>query len=346
MTTYAELIQQEPRYIKIARDQALTWDTDDYGVALVDDPSNVTDADVFQYLYHHPSMTPEGKRILEGINRDRKGGLITRLQSALVDPRNEKAFQPIWRVLTDASITQKGGKNTLLYSPKSMQSLYKTQSDIYDDYGIFKGFGWKNSPSVSRVWLNPNAHWKNYLPFRGKIDKAIRDKIYKVTANEVIFGNRENEPLDLSNKEWYNGKESTGGPLKWPGAQQGGMHYVAPALAAGVPLALIGGMMSKRNPLMTGLGILGAAGIAGAAYGMAKDKNWKGWSPVEKFTNYYDNAFRKQSSVEHGLPYTIDNASPSTYLTELALGSLGESSESTKGLPYYPSSSPSDTSIY
>lgn len=347
MTTYAELIQQPPRYIKAAQiKKALAWDTDDHGVAIVDDPSSVSDADVFQYLYHHQDMTPAGKKLLEAINNDRYGGLIVRLQSEIANPRNAEAARPIWKILSNAAISQKGGAKTLLYSPQSMHSLYNTQSDIYDGYGVFKDFGWENSPSISRMWLNPSAKWKRWIPFNSKIEKALREKIYNTTANGVVFGPRQEDKLDLSDKEWYKKKNGYGGPSDLPDKDYGGMHYVAPALAAGAPLAVVGGMMSKKKPFMTGLGILGAAGLAGAAYGMAKDKGWKGFGPVESMTKYYDNAFRKQSSAEHGLPYAIDDTTPSAYLTELALGGFGKAAECPECLPYYPSSCPSDTGIY
>lgn len=73
------------------------------------------------------------------------------------------------------------------------------------------------------------------------------------------------------------------------GAQAGGdqqnpsmWSYMLPALAAGAPLALLGGLGGGSK---WGLGLLGAAGLAGLGYGMARHNGWDGWSPINNFAD-------------------------------------------------------------
>lgn len=311
------------------------------GVALLDQYAPATtDEDVFRYLYNHSAMSEQGRKIFDEINNDRQGNIVNRIQGVLIDPKNKDAFRGIWKVLTNASISQRNGQRTLLYSNPGMRQLYTTQAGHYSTTRVpYLGI------PFDKFWMGKNRWW-SYLPFGwgDKADDKVRDVVYNITAgnpDSVVYGMR--DPADT---KWEEPSGTPAKKLELPSNENGGMHYVTPALVAGAPLAILGGMMAKKRPLMTGIGILGAAGLAGAAYGMAKDKNWKGWAPVESLTASFDDMFRKKGSVEHGLTNTIDNATPSAYLAELALGGFRETTECPKCLPDHTGSSPADTRIH
>lgn len=65
-------------------------------------------------------------------------------------------------------------------------------------------------------------------------------------------------------------------------------NYMLPALAAGAPLALLGGLGGGKG---MGLGLLGLAGLGGLGYGYARSQGWDGWSPVENMANMMNGWF-------------------------------------------------------
>ena len=129
--------------------------------------------------------------------------------------------------------------------------------------------------TISRI-----GHYTGFAATKDQIGNAPVEEVQKYmngTAPQQGQPQQTQSPSGQAPATQPNGAQAGGSqqnPSMW--------NYMLPALAAGAPLALLGGLGGGSK---WGLGLLGLTGLAGLGYGMARQNGWEGWDPINNFAN-------------------------------------------------------------
>ena len=105
---------------------------------------------------------------------------------------------------------------------------------------------------------------------------ALPDSLLESTYSDMFNPGSRAMTSGETPQQQQNQQQQTGeSPSLW--------NYLAPALAIGAPMALLGGLGGGGK---AGLGLLGLATLGGLGYGYARQNGWiKGWEPLDNFAN-------------------------------------------------------------
>jgi len=220
---------------------------------------NWTDATSIQQLY-----LASDPKTREYINdwRSQHGGKINALQLLMRAGASGEPNRHLWGMIASNAVDEWAGKRTGLFSAPGMQNIRSSALNALRDMDATPG-GWFGLRAG--YYMLPDS-W-----YRGPLADAIREGILTKDSADPAQGSFRHKPKAYT-----------------PDI----MHYTAPAMALGAPVAL-GGILAGK-PL---LGLTGAAviGAAGAGYGAARQNGWKGWEPINSAADSFNGLFSSKT---------------------------------------------------
>lgn len=238
----------------------------------------LNDLETMQLIYS--MATDEEKKRFKELFDKRKGYSLNMLQADLVSDETFKS-NLIKQLSLAAQQEARQQGSTAIYTNPTLRGLYDTQKAIYDKK-MGKGAFQKallNTPGLN--WLTAN------FPGYGIVDQT-RSTMTNVDPN-----------LNWKNINNTTDRRDTWDPLPEKHNGGGDIEYVAPALAVGAPLALLGGM---QGGVGAGIGLLGLAGLAGYGYGYGKTRGWKGWDWADKAGDKINGMFSGKPAATPTVP--------------------------------------------
>lgn len=155
-----------------------------------------------------------------------------------------------------------------------------------------------NLDSLKASLVDKIKPYENYMPFLQKADRILGGRVayYGSKVDPRAAALNPDAAPDAAVAEVFRTEvmpKVFDGKLPWkskvthrvskPAAQPAHeLSYVAPALLAGAPLALLGGALGGHR---VGFGTLAAAGLAGLGYGMYREHTGKGFEPIDNWVN-------------------------------------------------------------
>lgn len=212
-------------------------------------------------------LDPQTRREIDQV-RARQGGSIAPMDLIFRAGSSEEKNLKLWAAISKNTIADYKGERTGLFSAPSMHNIRLTANRVISDMNNKDFLNW----GVVQVGKRLPYDW-------------IPDDLLGATIRSQLVDSHRGNPALGSGVAGFTGGTQTEAP--------GIMHYTAPAMALGAPVAL-GGILAGK-PL---LGLTGAAviGAAGAGYGAARQNGWKGWEPINSAADSFNGLFSSKTS--------------------------------------------------
>lgn len=260
MTTYYQQLSEYNRYAQtMQRCKTAGQQPSLDPIHLTGRDDNWTNATSIQQLYL--ASDPKTRKSIDNW-RHQSGGQINAVNLLMIAGTSGEPNRNLWGMIASNAVDEWAGKRTGLFSAPGMQNIRSSALNALRDMDATLG-GWFGLRAG--YYMLPDS-W-----YRGPLADAIREGILTKDSADPAQGSFRHKPKAYT-----------------PDI----MHYTAPAMALGAPVAL-GGILAGK-PL---LGLTGAAviGAAGAGYGAARQNGWKGWEPINSAADSFNGLFSSKT---------------------------------------------------
>ena len=234
-----------------------------------EDNEGWSNEDAFNALFNTLSPQQQQSYTQSGAGRD----INSLIATAMANP---KAYgNMLTYIAKDQELALQGKRSALStvldQNPFAKQVIDQMRTQMSDkmketvDIPVLKQLGMTNG--MGRAL---GGHWTDGM-LQDNVVNGMQDYM---TGGQQQQGQQQTTPTNPQAQQQPQQQTQQQDPSMW--------SYMLPALAAGAPLALLGGLGGGSK---WGLGLLGLTGLAGLGYGMARQNGWEGWSPINNFAD-------------------------------------------------------------